>query len=66
MKAAILYGCRRQISPLHRPVHLPGGGEYFVRADVVDWREDIGALLEQAKPVAGETVLNTVWVDHDT
>lgn len=68
MKTAILYGSRVKLTNAHKPVHTvgnpnpPRGAEkqpaYFVRMKVTPW--DLDEALLKAKPMVGETVLNTV------
>lgn len=60
-KTLILYGSPKQYSNAHRPVN-PYGGErkYFVRVEYSPY--DLGEALAHAKPIAGETVLNTVEI----
>lgn len=61
MKSAILYGSRVKLTGAHKPVFTPRNGkraEYYVRVKVVDL--DINEALLKARPMVGETVLNTV------
>lgn len=64
MKSAILYGSPLKLTKAHKPVHNHGdiGGnrqpEYFVRMDTVEG--DVALAFDKAKPMTGETVLNTV------
>ena len=66
MKSLIFYGSPRKLSNAHKPVTITRPGtmyhqpEYYVRADLVDG--DCESALDKAKPMEGETVLNTVDV----
>lgn len=68
MKSLILYGSPTKLTNAHKPVTVgtvPPRGQpqipYFVRADT--FNGDIDSALEHAKPMEGETVLNTVPVN---
>ncbi len=68
MRSAIFYGSPTKLTNAHKPVHHlsnphpPNGGkaqtEYYVRMDT--FNGDCVGALEKAKPMDGETVLNTV------
>lgn len=68
MKSAIFYGSKTKLTNAHKPVHTvgnpnpPNGAkgqpEYFVRMQTV-YGDDSTALI-QARPMPGETVLNSV------
>lgn len=72
-RAAILYGCTTKLSNAHKPVwHDTAPPEssgakiqpdYFVRMKIVRSNyDDLSRVLDLAKPMEGETVLNTVWI----
>lgn len=69
MKTAILYGSSCKLTKAHKPVHNhgnpPKGAQkqppYFVRMKVLECGDLLDAL-NKAKPMPGETVLNTVHV----
>lgn len=64
MKSYVLYGSPLKLTNAHKPVHSHGniGGnrqpEYFVRMDTVEG--GMVQALDKAKPMVGETVLNSV------
>lgn len=63
MKSLILYGSATKLSKAHYRVTRHGSNRfptplYFVRAQV--FNGDVEAALSKAKPLPGETVLNTV------
>lgn len=60
-KTLILYGSPKQYSAAHKRVHNPGQPAYYVRAESSPF--DLDEALAHAKPIAGETVLNTVEVE---
>lgn len=59
MTAAILYGSPTKLSNAHFPVGNMHGQNYYVRM-VIAKGFDCEGLLKHAKPLEGETVLNTV------
>lgn len=58
MKSIVLYGCHIKLSNAHKPVHGTNQPPYYVRMDTVEG--DAVHALDKAKPLPGETVLNTV------
>jgi len=58
MKTAILYGATTALTPKHKAVNR-GTVPYFVRMEECKAR-DVLAALNLARPMEGETVLNTV------
>lgn len=60
-RTIILYGSNKQYSNAHKRVHNAGQPEYFVRMQVHPGTLD--DALAAAKPLSGETVLNTVETD---
>ena len=69
MNSIILYGSMHKLTNAHKPVHskstggkLRRGGfqqtPYYVRMKVVPF--DMATALDKAKPMIGETVLNTI------
>jgi len=71
MKIAILYGSTKNLSVLHRPVHIMNETPYYVRMEIIDkeqYEKDEkriqgigpGCYLSMTNPMPGETVLNTV------
>lgn len=65
MKSFIFYGSPVKHTHAHRLVTQPPQPEYFVRAETVDGDE--AQALDRAKPMMGETVLNSVlcFQPHD-
>lgn len=70
MKSLILYGSERKLTNAHKLVTHPRCNQsigrqpqYYVRADVFNGDQD--QALEAVKPMAGETVLNTVNIYHE-
>lgn len=71
MKCAILYGSPVKLTNAHKPVHTRGNPKpphgakpqpaYYVRMKIIN--DDIVGALNKAKPLHGETVLNTVELD---
>lgn len=57
----ILYGSDKQYSAGHKRVHSSGQPPYFVRMEVHPGTLD--QALAEAKPIRGETVLNTIETD---
>jgi hypothetical protein len=63
MKSLILYGSPKKLTNAHKLVTVHTTfkqPEYYVRADL--FHGGIDAALEKAKPMTGETVLNTVEI----
>ena len=58
MKTAIIYGAPTALTPQHKAVNR-GATAYFVRMEVCD-EEDCLRALDKARPLEGETVLNSV------
>ncbi len=58
MKSAILYGCPTKLSNAHKKVSGNKQPDFFVRMDTIEG--DCSSALSKAKPMHGETVLNTV------
>lgn len=61
MKSLIIYGSHTKLTNAHKPV-IPqtpfAVGQYFVRTE--SFNGDYPEALEKAKPMEGETVLNSV------
>ncbi len=57
----ILYGSPKQYSAAHRPVRWAAWPEYYVRTEKSPF--GLEEALARAKPMPGETVLNTVEVE---
>lgn len=64
--AIILYGSHTPLTVAHQQITLPGypHRSYYIRAERVSVRT-LGEALDRARPIDGETVLNTVWPDPD-
>jgi len=60
MKSLIVYGCFSKLTNAHKRVTNPKAGQpfYYVRVKVV--AGDCSEALGHAKPMTGETVLNTI------
>lgn len=58
IKSIVLYGCHIKLSNAHKPVHGTNQPPYYVRMKEV--QGDMAHALDKAKPLPGETVLNTV------
>lgn len=61
MKSIVLYGSSTKLTKAHKRVHGMKQHPYYVRMKEVDG--DMGNALSKAKPLFGETVLNTVPID---
>lgn len=62
MKTLVIYGAPRKLTNQHQLVHTPEGTEYFVRLQQAHSKHDAVKALENADPIRGETVLNTVEI----
>jgi hypothetical protein len=62
-KSLILYGARTKLTDAHKPVHSNNGkqSKYYVRMQQVN--KNIDDALDAAKPMAGETVLNSIPIE---
>jgi hypothetical protein len=58
IKSFILYSSTEKLSNAHRLVTGKGQPKIYVRAKVV--KGDIGEALASARPLKGETVLNSI------
>ena len=61
MKSLIIYGSQTKLTNVHKLVTGPKQPKYFVRVN--QFNGDMTQALEKAKPMTGETVLNTVEVE---
>ena len=55
---AVLYSAKTKLSPAHQFVSCGRSGELWIRVETTN--DDIDTALTKAKPMEGETVLNTV------
>lgn len=59
MNTLIIYGATEKLTPAHQLVFgLQGHKQYWIR--IIPTKDDIDLALDRAKPLSGETVLNTV------
>lgn len=52
------YIAERQLTVYHQPITLPGGYRAFIRVEI-NRRLNIEQALDAAKPMPGESVMNT-------